>query len=71
MPERNVAIPAQPKEEIEIVVNTPAIAMEEVLPMAVSTHTQLAPEEVLAKQKREAKGDTERTEVSYAIMTLS
>lgn len=55
----------QPKEDLEIVVNAPAISMEEVLPIAVSTHTQLAPEEVLAKGRREKKGDTELTDVCF------
>lgn len=58
----------QPKEDLEIVVNAPAISMEEVLPIAVSTHTQLAPEEVLAKGRREKKGDTELTDVCFLCL---
>lgn len=53
---------------MEIIVNAPAISMEEVLPLAVSTHTQLAPEEVLAKQRREVKGNTELTDVCVVLL---
>lgn len=51
----------QPKKEIEVVANVPAINMEEVAPIATSDATLLAPEEIKAKARAELKGESEKT----------
>eukprot|EP01134_Creolimax_fragrantissima_P000240 CFRG0240T1 len=58
--------PARAKEDVAIIVNKSALAMEEVLPTAVSTVQQLAPEEAYRKSRQELKGDDEKTESDRA-----
>ena len=52
----------QPKPEVTIVANVPAIQMEEVAPVTASDATLLAPEELQAKSHRPEVGSTEKTE---------
>ncbi len=54
--------PVQPKAEVKIVPNVPAIQMEEVAPTAVSEAARVAPEEIQAKSQRPQVGETERTD---------
>eukprot|EP01116_Phalansterium_solitarium_P022193 TRINITY_DN723_c0_g1_i1.p1 TRINITY_DN723_c0_g1~~TRINITY_DN723_c0_g1_i1.p1 ORF type:complete len:671 (+),score=204.85 TRINITY_DN723_c0_g1_i1:515-2527(+) len=49
-------------QQAEVHVNVPSIAMEEVMPVSVSSSTLLAPEEVYGKPKKETKGETELTQ---------
>ncbi|KNC87224.1 hypothetical protein SARC_00659 [Sphaeroforma arctica JP610] len=58
--------PARAKEDVEIIVNKPALAMEEILPTATSTVQQLAPEEAYRKSRQELKGADEKTESDRA-----
>ena len=51
----------QPKPEVTIVSNVPAIEMEEVAPVTASDATLLAPEEIQAKSRRPDVGVTEKT----------
>ncbi len=51
----------QPKPEVSIVANVPAIQMEEVAPVAASDATLLAPEELKPKSRRPELGPTEKT----------
>ena len=52
----------QPKPEVAIIANVPAIQMEEVAPVATSEATLLAPEELQAKSHRPEVGSTEKTD---------
>ena len=51
----------QPKLEVSIMANVPAIQMEEVAPVATSDATLLAPEELKAKSHRPDLGVSEKT----------
>lgn len=51
--------PKEPVPSLSIVSNLPTIAMEEALPIAVSSNTQLAPEEVYDKPSGDIKDKTE------------
>ncbi|XP_005092725.1 U3 small nucleolar ribonucleoprotein protein MPP10 [Aplysia californica] len=53
--------PMKPGTEVKIIVNTPAIAMEEVAPVATADSELLAPEEVYEKKKGDVKANEERT----------
>ncbi|KAJ1967461.1 U3 snoRNP protein, partial [Dimargaris xerosporica] len=47
--------------QVKVISNAPAIQMEEILPVHQSEASQLAPEEVYEKNRKELKGETERT----------
>ena len=51
----------QPKPEVKIVANVPAIQMEEVAPVATTDAALLAPEEIQVKSKVPEVGMTEKT----------
>jgi U3 small nucleolar ribonucleoprotein component len=51
----------QPKEITEVKANVPAIRMEEVTPVAVSSADLLAPTEVYQKMEKPIRGKTELT----------
>lgn len=51
----------QPKPEVKIVANVPAIQMEEVAPVATTDAALLAPEEIQVKSKVPEVGATEKT----------
>jgi len=53
--------PAGVTEELKIVVNAPAVSIEEAMPTAVAETQILAPAEVKAKQKEELRTATEET----------
>lgn len=48
--------------ELKIINNLPAVSVEEAIPEAVSDATLLAPEEIVAKKRREGKEQDERTD---------
>ncbi|XP_046739622.1 U3 small nucleolar ribonucleoprotein protein MPP10 [Diprion similis] len=54
--------PKLARPDIKIVSNLPAVAMEEVAPIATSDATLLAPEEIKAKSRGDLIGKAERTE---------
>ena len=49
------------KEELKIVVNAPAVSMEEAIPTSVAETQLLAPAEVKAKQREELRAEIEET----------
>uniref|UniRef100_A0A0B7ACZ0 U3 small nucleolar ribonucleoprotein protein MPP10 n=2 Tax=Arion vulgaris TaxID=1028688 RepID=A0A0B7ACZ0_9EUPU len=53
--------PMKPGTEVKIIVNTPAIAMEEVAPVATADSELLAPEEIYEKKKGDLKAADERS----------
>lgn len=54
--------PKQPKADVNIVSDAPAISMEEAMPVNVSEATLLAPEEVYDKKRGEVKSKEEMTQ---------
>lgn len=60
----SLSFPLQPKPEVKIVANVPAIQMEEVAPVSASDAALLAPEEIQVKSKVPEVGTTEKTETN-------
>ncbi|XP_065566235.1 U3 small nucleolar ribonucleoprotein protein MPP10-like isoform X2 [Artemia franciscana] len=53
--------PKLPTPKVKILTTTPALAVDEVVPISVSDQALLAPEEIKEKPRGEVKGQTERT----------
>ncbi|EDQ85309.1 uncharacterized protein MONBRDRAFT_12032 [Monosiga brevicollis MX1] len=58
--------PAQPEEEVTVLSTAPALAMEDVTPVAFSSAQRLAPEELHAAERPEQVADGERTDTDRA-----
>lgn len=55
---------SQPKPDVKVIANVPAIQMEEVAPLAVSDATRLAPEELQEKSRKPEIGATEKSDTN-------